>query len=65
MDGTFSAELLLLTFYSEFKGKYYLLPMPILELAHALRELDHLPSDHLHHYIELFLPHPFLPLVLT
>jgi len=63
--GAFSAKLLLQTFYCGFKEKRDFLPIPILELAHALREHDHLPSEHLHNYIELFLPHPFLPLVLT
>jgi len=37
-------------FYCEFKVKKYLLAMPILELAQALRELNHLPSELMPHY---------------
>jgi len=37
-------RLLASNFYCEFKEKKYSLAIPILELAHALRELNHLPS---------------------
>jgi len=45
-------------FYCEFKEKKNLLAIPILELAHTLRELNHLPSKLMLDYSVLFLPLP-------
>jgi len=55
-DWGFFYRLFASDFYCESKEKKYLLATPVLELALALRELNHLPSKLMLYYGILFLP---------